>query len=41
MDTLSRATGVDMKDILKSQTIQEQTDNNITMDGNPIVQINS
>ena len=41
MDTLSRATGVDMKDILKSQTIQAQTDKNITMDGNPIVQLNS
>ena len=41
MDTLSRATGVDMKDILKSQTIQAQTDKNINMDGNPIVQINS
>lgn len=41
MDTLSRATGVDMKDILKSQTIQVQTDKNITMDGHPIVQINS
>ena len=41
MDTLSRATGVDMKDILKSQTIQAKTDKNINMDGNPIVQINS
>ena len=41
MDTLPRATGVDMKDILKSQTIQAQTDKNITMDVNPIVQINS
>ena len=41
MDTLSQATGVDMKDILKSQTIQAKTDKNINMDGNPVVQINS
>lgn len=41
MDTLSAATGVDMKDILKSQTIQAKTDKNISMDGNPIVQLNS
>lgn len=40
MDTLSQATGVDMKDILRSQTIQAQTDKNINMDGNPVVQIN-
>ena len=38
---LVTAAGVDMKDILKSQTIQAKTDKNINMDGNPIVQINS
>lgn len=39
MDTLSDATGVDMKDILKSQTIQAKTDKNLNIDGNPVVQV--
>lgn len=39
MDTLSNATGVDMKDILKSQTIQAKTDKNINMEGTPIVSV--
>lgn len=39
MDTLSNATGVDMKDILKSQTIQARTNKNINMEGNPVVQL--
>lgn len=37
MDTLSQATGVDMKDILKSQTIQAQTNRNINVEGSETV----
>lgn len=41
MDVLTDVTGVDMKDIVKTQTIAAKTDKNINIDGKPLVALNS
>jgi hypothetical protein len=37
-DTMTAATGVDMKDILKTKTLAAQTDRNVNVNGNGLIE---